>query len=89
MLHPPCWKQEGQIHSAILKQVLYSTVLIYSFFPSRCGGVAHACSPSAWKPVAVGGLLGVPGQPEILDEILSQKQKMKSAVIQMYSQLDH
>lgn len=42
---------------------------------SRCGGMAHACSPSAWKAVAVGGLLGVPGQPEIQDEILSQKQK--------------
>lgn len=60
MLHPPCWKQEGQIPSVTLKQVLYSTVIICSFPP--LGVVAHACSPSSWKPVAVGGLLGVPGQ---------------------------
>lgn len=36
MLHPLCWKQEGQIHFVILKQVLYSFgIYIYSFLLSK------------------------------------------------------
>lgn len=37
----------------------------------------------AWKSMAVGGLLGVPGQPRMQDEILSLKTKtMERAGIQ-------
>lgn len=38
MLHPLCWKQGGQIHFVILKQVLYSLgvfIFTHFYFPDK------------------------------------------------------